>query len=104
MPDVKDVNDVKEFMHILTEVKVSVAEVNGKMDRVMDTSDETRKAVELLRSDHDTTKEKVNNALSSTSSAHKRIDKIDKVIFWLSTTVIGAVVTAVLAIVFKGVI
>jgi len=102
MPN-EDVNDVKEFMHIMTEVKVNVAEVNGKMDRVMDASYETRKTVEQLRRDHEETKEKVNKAMSSTSSAHKRIDKIDKVIFWLSTTVIGAVILAVLTLVIKGV-
>lgn len=98
-----DVNDVKEFMSILSNVQVSVAEVNGKMDRVMDTTDDTKKVVEQLRIDHDKTKETANKTLESTKSAHRRIDKIDKIIFWLSTTVIGAVILAVLTLVIKGV-
>lgn len=44
-----------------------------------------------------------NEAMISTRSAHKRIDKIDKTLFWLATTVIGAVILAVLTLVFKGV-
>lgn len=39
----------------------------------------------------------------STKSAHKRLDKIDKIVFWLATTVIGAVILAILSVVLlKG--
>ncbi|WP_440894982.1 hemolysin XhlA family protein [Amphibacillus sp. Q70] len=51
---------------------------------------------------HDTDKI-ANAALTSSKSAHKRIDKIDKTIFWLATTLIGAVITGIVAIVFQGV-
>lgn len=34
-------------------------------------------------------------------SAHHRIDRIDKIIFWVSTTVIGGVIIAVMAVVIK---
>lgn len=39
-------------------------------------------------------------ASASSRSAHKRLDKIDNLIFWLGTTVIGAVILAVLALIF----
>ncbi|WP_346235746.1 hemolysin XhlA family protein [Lysinibacillus telephonicus] len=35
-------------------------------------------------------------AFESTKSAHHRLDKIDKIIWWVSTTVIGAVILALL--------
>ncbi|MEK4512261.1 hemolysin XhlA family protein [Paenibacillus sp. FSL K6-2524] len=41
-------------------------------------------------------------ALSSAKSAHKRLDKIDKTIFWLVTTVIGAVILAIIKVVMEG--
>ena len=40
-------------------------------------------------------------ALESTKSAHKRLDKVDKIIWWVATTVIGAVIVALLALVFQ---
>lgn len=38
-----------------------------------------------------------NEALQSTKSAHRRLDKIDKIIFWTVTTIIGAVIVALLS-------
>lgn len=39
-------------------------------------------------------------ALASTKSAHRRLDKIDKVINWTATTIIGAVIIALLSLIF----
>lgn len=36
MPETKEVEDMKEFMTILTDVKVSMAELNGKIDQLTD--------------------------------------------------------------------
>ena len=42
-------------------------------------------------------------ALGSAASAHQRIDKLDKIVFWYATTVFGAVIIAVLSLVLtKG--
>ena len=35
-------------------------------------------------------------------SAHHRLDKIDKIIYWASTTVFGAIIVAVMAFIFRG--
>lgn len=40
-------------------------------------------------------------ALESTKSAHHRLDKIDRIIWWVSTTVIGAVILALLGLIIK---
>lgn len=37
----------------------------------------------------------------STKSAHKRLDKIDKIIWWVATSIIGAVIVSLLALVIK---
>jgi len=48
---------MKEFMTLLTDVKVSVAEMNGKMDRVMDSVDDTKITVQEVRKDLDKVKD-----------------------------------------------
>lgn len=42
-----------------------------------------------------------NEALTSSKSAHHRLDKVDKVIFWASTTVIGSVILAMLTMIYN---
>lgn len=50
--------------------------------------------------EHETRLSKVED---SSKVAHKRVDKIDKLIFWLSTTVFGALIMSVLSLVIiKG--
>ena len=41
-------------------------------------------------------------ALSRAKSAQHRLDKIDKIIFWAATTVIGAVILGVIAMFMRG--
>ncbi|WP_138751133.1 hypothetical protein [Paenibacillus sinopodophylli] len=41
-------------------------------------------------------------ALDKSKSAHRRLDGIDRIIFWGGTTVIGAVVLSVIAFIVKG--
>lgn len=42
-----------------------------------------------------------NEALQSSKSALHRIEKIDKVIFWAATTVIGALIVGATALLFR---
>jgi tetrahydromethanopterin S-methyltransferase subunit G len=41
-------------------------------------------------------------ALQSTKQAHKRLDKIDKWLSWIGTTVIGGVILAILGFMING--
>jgi len=43
-----------------------------------------------------------NEALQSAKSAHHRLAKIDKIIFWSATTVIGAVILGLIALLING--
>lgn len=47
-----------------------------------------------------TASDTANEALQSTKSAHRRLDKLDKIVFWSATTVIGGVILALLGLFF----
>jgi hypothetical protein len=40
-------------------------------------------------------------ALQSTKAAHHRLDRLEKIVYWASTTIIGSVILAVIAMVLK---
>jgi hypothetical protein len=61
-------------LKMMIEVKEDVAEIKGILKTMAHTN------------------ETANEALQSSRSAHKRLDKIDKIIFWAGTTIIGAIV------------
>lgn len=46
-----------------------------------------------------TANETATEALEKAKSAHKRLDKIDKIIFWMGTTVVGAILLAIIKMV-----
>jgi Haemolysin XhlA len=45
-------------------------------------------------------KEVSNEALQSSKNAHLRLDRIDKIIFWAGTTIIGGVVIGAIGLLF----
>jgi methyl-accepting chemotaxis protein len=81
-----------EMSRMLSDIRERIARVEAKIDSMTD-----------VRSTAEDAKEIAQEALQSTKSAHRRIDKIDKTIFWLGTTVIGAVITGIIAFWVKGV-
>lgn len=81
-----------EVIRTLTEIRERVVRVETKIDSMTDVRT-TAEAAEKI----------ANEALQSTKSAHRRIDKIDRIIFWLGTTVIGALITGGIALLWKGV-
>ncbi|OUA94876.1 peptidase [[Bacillus thuringiensis] serovar konkukian] len=46
-------------------------------------------------------KEVAIEAQQSAKSAHMRIDRLDKLVFWLGTTVVGAVIVGAITALFK---
>lgn len=46
-------------------------------------------------------KEVAFEAQQSVKSAHLRIDRLDKLVFWIGTTVIGAIITGAVMTMFK---
>lgn len=57
--------------------------------------------INYIRDTANRAEDKADEALSSTKSAHHRLNKIDKIVWWASTTIIGAVILALLALVIK---
>nr|WP_192598581.1 hemolysin XhlA family protein [Sporosarcina limicola] len=76
---------------MLSDIRERMVRVETKIDTMTE-----------VQNTADRAKETAAEALSSTRSAHKRIDKIDNAIFWLSTTVVGAVITGAIAFIMKG--
>ncbi|WP_391209189.1 hemolysin XhlA family protein [Psychrobacillus sp. L4] len=64
--------------------------IEGKIDDIRDISITEDNAEKVAQ-----------EAFSSTKSAHHRLDKIDKIIFWVSTTIIGSVLLAILTLLYN---
>ncbi|MGE7917960.1 hemolysin XhlA family protein [Viridibacillus sp. NPDC093762] len=75
---------------ILTNILERTVRVETKIDLFNDVKDVAEEA-----------KDTAYKALESTKSAHKRLDKIDKIVWWVGTTIIGAVILALVALVIK---
>lgn len=73
-----------EMLQRITRVEEKVNNMNEKLDRAINANEIAVKA------------------LASADSAHKRLDKIDKIIFWVGTTIIGLVLVAVVGLTLKG--
>ncbi|MFN0222103.1 hypothetical protein [Paenibacillus sp. KR2-11] len=82
--------DTKVLSDQLVNVRLDIRELNTKMDGIKDL---TKKVDEV----DDTAKE----ALSSTKSAHKRVDAIDRWLFWFGTSILGSIVIGGLGL-WKG--
>jgi hypothetical protein len=82
---------MKRLSEQLTNVRLDLRELSTKMDGIKD----LQKKVDEV---HDTAKE----ALQSTRSAHKRIDRINQVHFWAATTIISALIVAIVTFFVKG--
>lgn len=74
---------------VLTDILERIVRVETKIDVMSD-----------IRNTASLAKDTADQALSSVKSAHHRIDKIDKIIFWLGSTIIGAVILGLLAMLF----
>lgn len=70
--------DEKE-LDMLIEMKTDIASIKTSLDSIKSANDTA------------------NEALQSSKSAHRRLDKVDKIIFWTVTTIIGAVIVALLS-------
>ncbi|GIP17753.1 hypothetical protein J40TS1_33950 [Paenibacillus montaniterrae] len=85
----------------LNDINVKVGRLEAMQENstkaITDMAASVNKLVEKLDVSDDVAKE----ALEKSKSAHKRLDKIDKIIYWVATTIIGTVVAALLALVIK---
>jgi len=57
--------------------------------------------INYIRDTANRAEDKADEALSSTKSAHKRLDKIDKIVWWVCTTVGGVLLLALLGLIIN---
>jgi len=76
---------------ILTEIRERLVRVETKIDSMTDVQDTANRAEKTA-----------NEAYIRARNAHSRIDKIDKAIFWLVTSIIGGIITSILGLIFIG--
>lgn len=74
----------------------------GGIDAKLDGINQVRETAQSAEKKADHAQDTADEALQSTKSAHHRLDKIDKIVWWVSTTIIGAVILALLAVVIKS--
>lgn len=65
---------------------------------ISDLANNVNRLVEKLEQSDDAAKE----ALERAKSAHYRLNKIDKIIYWIATTIIGAVVIALVSLLWTS--
>lgn len=86
MPD----QETKELRDLLTQVRLDIATMSGKLDKINDMDKELK--------DVD---QRSTEALQSTKAAHKRLDKMEDGQTWLWRTVVGAAAVGVVNLVLR---
>ncbi|WP_342505602.1 hemolysin XhlA family protein [Sporosarcina sp. FSL K6-2383] len=59
-------------------------------------------SIKTLLSTMNKTNDTAMEAAQSAKSAHHRIDKLDRIVFWAGTTIVGTVIIALIALLWKG--
>jgi len=73
---------------ILTEIRERLVRVETKIDDMTNVQETANRAEKTA-----------NEAYIRARNAHSRIDKIDKAIFWLVTSIIGGIITSILGLI-----
>ncbi|WP_336663587.1 hypothetical protein [Kurthia gibsonii] len=84
------------------DVMMSIFERLGGIDAKLDGVQEIRKMAEATELKAEEAQRIADIANESTKSAHKRLDKLDKIVWWVATSIIGAVIVGLMALVIKG--
>ena len=82
---------IKELSELITDLRIDIAKLNEKID-----------ALKVTANKIDSIEKTANESLGSVKSAHHRIDRIEKMIYWLATTVAGSLITAIITMLVKG--
>lgn len=82
---------VRELSETLVQVRLDIRELMTEVRSLKDLQTQVH--------DHET---RLVQTESSAKSAHKRLDNLDRIVFWISTTIIGSIVLAILSILMGG--
>lgn len=84
-------DEIKALQEMLTQVRLDIRELTTEIRGLKD-----------LAKRLDETDDKAIEALQSTRAAHHRLDRIDKIIYWAGTTVIGAIIIGLITLLIKS--
>lgn len=82
---------MKELYEILTALRIEVGKITEKLDALKHVSQKVDEA-----------EKKASEAAMSAANAHQRLEKIEKTMYWLMTTVIGSLITGAIVFMLKG--
>lgn len=81
----------KDLRELITNLRIDLAKMDTKLDAMKDVS------IKIDNIDHVLTQ-----TVQSTKTAHERLDKIDRVIYWLATTIIGTILAGFITFIVRG--
>ena len=93
---------LKDIQETMTNVRLDLRELSTKVDGLKDVSRKIEEVELASRRKVEEVEDVAKAALDSTNFAHKRLDKIDKLNTWLATTVIGAIILAIMGYLIRG--
>lgn len=74
---------------------------DGDMKMIIEMKEDIA-SIKTLLATMNKTNDTAMEAAQSAKSAHHRIDKLDRIVFWAGTTIVGTVIIALIALLWKG--
>ncbi|WP_370001315.1 hemolysin XhlA family protein [Paenibacillus sp. RC84] len=93
---------MKDIQETMTNVRLDIRELSTKVDGLKDVSRKIDEVEDSAWRKIDEVEEVAKAALDNARYAHTRLDKIDKLTTWLATTVIGAIILAIMGYLIRG--
>ncbi|WP_010500677.1 hemolysin XhlA family protein [Paenibacillus elgii] len=84
-------DEMQKITDQITNVRLDIRELSTKVEGLKDLNKKVDDVEDIAK-----------KAMERTESAHHRLDKIDKLTFWLATTVIGAIILAIVGFALQG--
>lgn len=82
---------MKELSELITKLRIDVAKLDSKLDQMKDVNTKV-----------DTLENILTQTVLSVKTTQERLDKIDRVIYWLATTIIGTIIMGLITFIIKG--
>ena len=84
-------DDVKDLTELITKLRIDMARIESKLDNMKD-----------IHQKVDNMEQVVTQTAQSAKLAQERLDKIDRVIYWLATTIIGTIIAGLVTFIARG--
>lgn len=82
---------MKELSELITKLRIDMARIESKLDSMKDVHTKIDSLENILT-----------QTVLSVKTTQERLDKIDRVIYWLATTIIGTILMGLITFIIKG--